>query len=197
MIKLSLPFKKTVLVILTAALALAAFPVTSAYASGLNDPVDPPAGTTRLSDQRLERIWGRMHRVYERQGYILDHADVMVERVQNLIDRLKENGKDVTALQAALDAFDDALKDAHPIYESAKGIINSHQGFDADGKVTDREKAVETIRELGEKLQEVRRLVGEPWKALHEALKAYRDAHRPAGTSGVVESKVLSSPKGA
>jgi chromosome segregation ATPase len=181
---LSVPFKKTVLVALVAALVLATLPVTSVSASGLNDPSDPPADTTRLSDERLERIWARMQRIYERQGHILERADAMVERFQNLIDRLEENGKDVTALQAALDAFDNALKEAHPIYESAKGIINSHQGFDADGKVTDSEKALETIKDLGSKLKEIREIVGEPGKALREAFKAFRDANRPADTSG-------------
>ena len=125
-----------------------------------------------------------MQRVYERQGRILDRADEMVERFQDRIDRMEENGKDVTALQAALDTFEDALKEAHPIYESAKGIINSHQGFDADGEVTDREKALETIRDLGAKLKEIREIVGEPGKALREAIKAFRDANRPADTAG-------------
>ncbi|MGB7873370.1 MAG: hypothetical protein WBL25_03225 [Anaerolineales bacterium] len=184
MIKFSLQFKKTILLTLVAALALAALPLTSVYASGLSDSENPPADTTRLTDERLERIWARLQRIYERQGHKLDRSDVIVERVQNLIDRLEENGKDVTALQAALDTFKEALKDAHPIYESAKGIINSHQGFDADGKVTDHEKALETVRELGEKLKEVREIVGEPGKALREALKAFRDARRPTDTAG-------------
>ena len=177
-------FEKTVLVALVAALALTALPLANAYASGSNDPTDPPAGETGLSGKRLERLWARLQKAYERQGQVLDRADQFADRVQNLIDRMNENGKDTTALQAALDAFEDALKDAHPIYESAKGIINSHQGFDVNGKVTDREKAIETVRELGEKLKEIRQIVGEPGKALREALKAFRDANRPADTSG-------------
>ncbi len=185
MIKLSSLFKKTILVALVAALSLGALPVTSAYASGLNDPADPPADSVQLSNERLERVWARLQRVYERQGQVLDRADRMVERFQNLIDRMNENGKDTTALQAALDAFEEALKEAHPVYESAKGILNSHQGFDADGKVTDREKAIETVKELRDKMQEVRGIIGEPGKALREAIKTFRDAHRPADTLGI------------
>jgi uncharacterized protein len=182
---LSSLFKRTVLVALIAALALAALPLTNAYASGLNDPNDPPADKTQLTGERLERIWARLQKAYERQGKALDHADQFTEKIQNLIDKLNENGKDTTALQAALDAYEEALKDARPIYESAKGIINSHQGFDANGKVTDREQAVETVKELGDKIKEVRQLIGEPGKALREAIKAFRDANRPADTSGV------------
>jgi hypothetical protein len=178
-------FKKTIFVALVAALALVALPISSAYASGLNDPANPPAGDEiQRSDERLERVWVRLQRAYERQGQMLDRADTMVEKFQDRIDRMEENGKDIIALQAALDTFEDALKDAHPIYESAKGIINAHQGFDDDGKVTDREKALETVKDLGSKLKEIRGIVGEPGKALREAIKAFRDANRPADTSG-------------
>jgi uncharacterized coiled-coil DUF342 family protein len=151
----------------------------------LNDPTDPPADETQLSGERLERVWVRLQRVYERQGRILDRANEMVDRIQNLIDWMNENGKDTVALQAALDTYEEALKDAHPIYESAKGILNSHQGFDADGKLTDREKAVETVKELRDKLNEIRQIVSEPGKALREAIKAFREAHRPADTTGM------------
>ena len=175
---LSVPFKKIVLFSLIVASVLAAFPVTSAYASGLSDPENPPVDTTRMTDERLERVWARMQRVYERQGHTLERADAMIERVQALINRVAENGRDVTALQTALDAFNEALKEAHPIYESAKGILNAHQGFDVDGKVTDHEKAVETVKDLGDKLKEVREIVGEPGNALREALKAFRETRR-------------------
>ena len=181
---LSSPIKKTVLIALVVALALAALPVTNANAAGLSEPGDPPADETRFSDVRLERIWERLQRVYERQGQRLDRADALAERIQGLIDRMNENGKDTTTLQAALDAFEEALKEAHPFYESAKDLINSHQGFDADGKVADREKALETVKELGDELKEIRQIVGEPGKALREAIKAFREANRPADASG-------------
>lgn len=183
MIKFSLLFKKAVLITLAAALSFAALPATSAYASGLNIPADPPTDELQISDERIEKIWARLQKAYERQGQRLNRADKITGKIQGLIDRMEENGKDVAALQAALDAFDAALKEAHPIYESAKGIINSHQGFDADGNVTDREQAVETVKELGAKMKEMREIVGGPGKALREAIKAYRDAHRPANTS--------------
>lgn len=181
---LAMLFKKSFLIALVAALALAALPLTSAYASGLGDPTDPPSDTTQLPAERLERVWTRLQWAYERQGHRLERADVLVERLQTRIDRLEESGKDVAALQAALDAFTDTLKEAHPIYESAKGIINAHQGFDADGKVTDQEQAVGTVKELGGRLKEIHEIVGGPGKALREAIKAFRDAHRPADVTG-------------
>lgn len=171
--------KKTVLIGSVAALTLAAAPWTSVQAAAGQDPSAPPAGG-EVRDGHLERAWARLQIAYDRQGRMLDRADRLIEKAQSLLDRAEENGKDVAALQAALDAFADAVKDAHPIYESAKGIINSHKGFDDEGKVTDSELAAQTVEEMAGKLQEIRELVGTPGKALREALKAFRESNRPA-----------------
>ncbi|HSG43467.1 MAG TPA: hypothetical protein VLA72_09965, partial [Anaerolineales bacterium] len=61
--------------------------------------------------------------------------------------------------------------------ESAKGIINSHQGFDNDGKMTDLEKAKETVKSMGEKLKEIKESMGGTGQAMREALKAFREAN--------------------
>ena len=87
------------------------------------------------------------------------------------------------ATEAALDAFNASVKDAKPIYESAKGIINSHQGFDANGKVTDPEKAKETVKAMHEKMQEIKAAMDGTGKALRDAIKAFREANpRPVKT---------------
>ena len=177
-------FKKTVLLALVAALAtlgVASLPFVSVAAAGVNDPTPPPQG--RLSNERLEQVWARQQHLYERIGNGFDRADEFTERVQNLIDRAKENGKDVSAVQAALDAFEAALKEAHPIYESGKGIVNSHQGFDSNGKVTDPEKAKETVKAMHDKLQEIKTAMNGTGRALREAIKAFREANpRPEKT---------------
>jgi prefoldin subunit 5 len=163
--------KKTVLFALVAALGLAAMPFVIASAAGENDPTPPPQG--QISNERLERVWARQLRIYERMG----RTEEFVERLQKLIDRAKANGKDVSAVQAALDTFKAAVKDAQPIYESIKGIINSHQGFDSNGKVTDPEKAKETVKTMREKLKEIRETMNGTGKALREAIRAFRQAN--------------------
>ncbi|MEO7840490.1 MAG: hypothetical protein ABIU06_14175 [Anaerolineales bacterium] len=166
-------FKKTVLLALVAALAtlgVASLPFGGVSAAGEYDPITPPTG--EISNERLEQVWARQLRIYERMG----RTDEFVEKAQNLIDRAKENGKDVSSVQAALDAFETALTDARPIYESARGIVNSHQGFDDDGKVTDAEKARETVKALGEKMKEIKAAMHGTGKSLREALKAFRQA---------------------
>ena len=165
-------FKKTVLLIMTAVLAslgVASLPFVSVSAQGQG----------QISNERLEQVWARQIRMYERMG----KTDEFVAKVQKLLDRATANGKDVSAIQSALDAFKDAVKDAKPIYESAKGIINSHQGFDSNGKVTDPEKAKETIKAMHAKMQEIKTTMDGTGKVLREAIKAFREANpRPEKT---------------
>jgi hypothetical protein len=168
-------FKKTVLIALVAALGVASLPFVSVSAAGANDPTPSPSGES--SNERLEKVWAHQLRVYERMGYRFDRSDFFVENLQGLIDRAKENGKDVTALQAALDAFKIALARAKSVYESGQAIVDEHEGFDANGKVTDPEKAKETVRVMGEKLKEIRTAMDGTGKALKEAIKAFREAN--------------------
>jgi len=91
----------------------------SVAAQGVNDPT-PPTG--EVSNEKLEQVWAHQLKAYERTG----KTDEFVAKVQKLLDRATANSKDVSAVQAALNAFIESTKDARPIYESAKGIINSH-----------------------------------------------------------------------
>ena len=170
-------FKRMILVALTAALVFAAFPVTSVYAKGEN----PPEGG--LTNEKLEQVWARQLRNYEKIGRGFEDTDAQIAKIQARIDKAAANGRDVKAVQAALDAFEAALKSAHPTYESMKGIINSHQGFDSNGKVTDAEKARSTVKEMGTKMRELKSEMGGTGRALREALKAFRAANKPADTS--------------
>jgi len=171
-------FTKTILVALVVALGLASLPFLNVSAAGLNDPT-LTAAQGQITNERLEKIWAHQLRMYEQMG----KTDEFIEKIQKLIDRASANGKDVSALQAALDAFADAWKAAKPIYESMKGIIHSHQGFDDNGKVTDPEKAKETVKAMAEKLREIKAAMGGTGKALREAIQAFRDANpRPEKT---------------
>jgi len=171
---MKLLFNNTLLVALVATLAVASLPLVSVSAAGLDD-LNPLWG--QVSNERLERIWARQLRIYERLGIGFDRSDDFVDRVQTLIDKAGANGKDVSAVQTALDAFEAALKDAYPVYEGGKGIVNSHQGFDNDGKVTDAEKAKETIQTMREKLQEIKNAMDGTGRALRDAIRDFREAN--------------------
>ncbi len=175
-------FTKTVLFILT--LALGAFgalslPLITAAAAGPNDPTPPPA-QTQTPDQRLEQIWARQQKHYARLGKV----DQLIDRVQTLLDRATAKGKDASAVQAALTAFEAAWKNAKPTYESMNGIVNSHQGFDANGMVTDTAKAKETVKDMHDKFLEIKTTLNGTGKALRDAIQAFRQANpRPWTTA--------------
>ena len=171
-------FKNTVLLALIAALGLASLPFVSVAAQGAKDPTPPP--TAQASTDRLEKVWAHQLKVYERMGKV----ETVIDRVQNLIDRATAKGKDASAVQTALNAFKDAVKNAQPIYESMKGVINSHQGFDANGAVTDLAKALETVKDMHAKILAVKTAMNGTGQALHQAVLAFRAANpRPVKTA--------------
>jgi hypothetical protein len=170
---------KTILFALTAVLALTALAPANAFAAGQEDTSTPPPNQSQ--NERLEKAWARQLKFFDHFG----RMEELIDKAQRLIDRAKVNGKDVSAVQAALDAFEAAVKDAHPVYESMKGIVNSHQGFDENGKVTDLTKARETVKEMRSKIREIKTTLNGTGKALREAIKAYREANprpQPTGT---------------
>ncbi|OQY88704.1 MAG: hypothetical protein B6D38_10070 [Anaerolineae bacterium UTCFX1] len=173
-------FKKTVLLAMIAALAslgAASQPLVSVLAAGLSDPSIPPHG--ELKDERLEKIWTHQLQLYEKLGKI----ENLIGKTQKLIDHVSEHGKDVSVVQSALDAFADAVDDAKPIYERGQAIIDSHAGFNADGKVTDSEQAKETVRAMGERMKEIKKAMGGTGKALRDAIHVFREANpRPEKT---------------
>lgn len=179
MSKVSILLKNALVVALILGIGLAAFPATRVFAAGLNDPSNPPGDHPKV-DALLEKIWAREQTLYQRQNDRLAKADEFFARVQSGIDKATAKGYDASGVQAALDALEAAVDAARPIHENAASIIAAHAGFDANGKVTDRAQARETVKLLGQSLRDYRSTVGDPFKALREAVKAFREAHKPA-----------------
>ncbi len=170
-------FLKTI-ILLALILVLAALPLTSVSAAGQKDTSTPPQN--QISEERLERVWARQLQFHTRFG----RADKLIDKAQGLLDRAHADGRDVSAVQTALDAFKAAVKDSRPVYASMKGIVNSHQGFDENGKVTDPAKARQTVRAMRGKIQEIKTTMNGTGRALREAIKAYREANpRPQPTT--------------
>jgi hypothetical protein len=174
-------FRRQILIVAIAALALASFPMTGAYALGPSDP-PTPAAPGKFGEVRLELAWARQRFMHDRMAVLFDHADQRLGQAQTLLDRAKANGKDVTGVQAALDGLTAAVKQARPIFESMNGIIASHQGFDANGKVTDVTLAMETVQAMAGKIRDVRNTVIEPAKTLRTAIQAFRQENRPTSS---------------
>ena len=175
-------FKKIVLAGSVLAIGLAAVPATGASAAGLKDASTPPAAVQARANTRLENTWSRQQTAYQRQGERLDKADEFIAKAQSLIDKASAKGWDTSAVQAALDAFAAVIPAAESAHENGAAIIAGHAGFDGNGKVVDRATAVATVKALGQVLKDTRTAMDGTGKALQEAIKAFRAAHRPTPT---------------
>ncbi len=164
---------KIIFAVLTAALVFAALPAAGVFAQEENPP------KAELSTEKIEQVWARQLANYEKLGKGFTETDAQIAKFQARIDKAAANGKDVTALQAALNAFASALKSGKPTYDSMGGIVSSHQGFDASGKITDATQAKATVQEFRTKMQELQSTMNGTGKALREALQAFRDANKP------------------
>ncbi len=173
-------FRRTLLAGLVAALGLVSVPLANAYALGQFDPGTPTAPTqTTTPTGRLQWAFSREQTIYGKLGKLFDNAGTRISKFQDLINKAKANGKDVSGLQSALDALSSAVSQAQSIYNDAQSLINSHSGFDASGNVTDQTAALQTVRDLRGKLREIRQTVLPPFRALRQAIRAYREANSP------------------
>jgi Mg2+ and Co2+ transporter CorA len=173
-------FRTSVFVALIAALILAAFPLTGASAAEQASTPTPPPHRQGPSNERMERTWQKMLRGYQRLGRLNDRSDELNNRADNLIAVLKVMGANTTELETALAEFRTAAEQAKPIYASCEGIIASHKGFDANGKVTDSAQALQTLADLRAKTMEIRSILEPKARALNDLWKPIRDALHPA-----------------
>jgi hypothetical protein len=177
MITIASLFKKGLLAVSVLAIGLAVLPTAGVSAADLNDSSNPPA-PIQGAIIRLERAWQRLQMVYERQDNMLDKSDDFIDRAQDLIDKAEAKGWEIGALQAALDAFITVIPQVRATHNPGNGIIASHKGFDNNGKVVDRAKAIETIQSLKQVIKDTRQAVDGTLQALWEALRDFRQSHQ-------------------
>jgi len=170
--------QKLFLIVTLLSLALLALPISSVLAAG---PKDPPAPATTPDPERaktrLEWAFANQKLTVQRMDLNRQYQDEFIANVEELIARAKEKGLDVSAIEAALTAYKEAIETSQPIYEQAADLVATHEGFDANGKVTDVEKARETVKQLGETIKQYHEEMGGAAKALREAIKDFREAN--------------------
>jgi hypothetical protein len=160
---------KFVSIFMLVAVLAVALPLQTAFAAGLNDDAQPPAEGQR-GMRLVERKFKLEQRRFEAQGKLLDRSDDLLERAQNAIDRAAENDLDTSAAQAALEDFEQAIGQVASLYEQAGEILESHAGFDDDGKVTDIQIAAETVEQVHLLLDQARDDIQDEREALQHAL---------------------------
>jgi hypothetical protein len=131
---------------------------------------------------RLEFAYLRLQHAVEDLALHLGHADEVADFVQGWVDELAADEKDVSGLQAGLDAFEAKLAEARGHYETAKAVLDEHAGFDEDGKVTDRDVARETLRAAGRSLRDARRALKDGAIELRRAVRDWRHEQQPRPT---------------
>ncbi len=176
-------FRKFSLVALLVTLVFAALPLTTTYAAGPTPPAPGTKADPTVAKARLELVFARQQVKVLMIGQAVESFDNQSANIQKMLDKAKEKGLDVTALQAAFDAYKAAFLNGKPIYLQAKDLVSNRPGFDAAGKVTDLELAKTTVKSLAAVNKQYKDTVGESFKALREAIKAFREANpRPTPT---------------
>ena len=159
-----------------------AFPGGTVAAQAPTPPVKDPQAQLARINARLEKLFQAEQKMLDKQAENLDKLDKLTTRVADLIAKAKANGKNTSALEAAMAAFKSKEADARTKHLKAAELIKAHAGFDANGKVTDRAQARDTVKNGHDLLREARQTIVEAAKDFREAVKSWRDANKPKAT---------------
>jgi hypothetical protein len=164
--------------LLVSAFALA-FPSGTAAAASLAQEPQPTTNADKSpTPARLEKTYQRELELLKTQAVRLDRLDERADKFAARIAKLKDEGKDATVLEKALTDFKAKIMDARSQHEEAAKILNTHSGFDANGKVTDVSQASETVKDAGKMMREIhqdlRPTIREMVKALRQFIRDNR-----------------------
>jgi len=128
--------------------------------------------------KRLEAAFKAEQKWLSIQQEHLNKAGEFADKVQTFIDEQKAKGKDTSALEAALAAFNQQVAAAQGEHDNAASILSAHAGFDENGQVTNREAARETVKSAHEALANARKTLWQAERDLRKALKDWRQANK-------------------
>jgi hypothetical protein len=103
----------------------------------------------------------------------LEMASSFSGAAQEYINSQKNAGKDTTALENALSAFNQAIADAETPHGTAASLLASHAGFSDDGQVIDKIVARQTILSAGQALRDAHLKLTSGALNLRQAFQAY------------------------
>jgi DNA repair exonuclease SbcCD ATPase subunit len=170
------------LVILLTGMFLFAFPTSTAHAEGLDD--NPPGNAEKLGlvKQRIEAAFERQQANLVRQAQNIQRLNQLSAKAQDRIDALKEKGKDVSSLEAALTAFESSITGINTSHQVADDLIDTHAGFGNNGKVVDIQIAGSTVKSIHEALKSTQQMMIIAAKELRQAIRNFRDTNSPNPT---------------
>ena len=146
-------------------------PTSTAYA-------DDGMATAPGDGKRLEAVFKAEQKWLSIQQEHLNKAGEFADKVQTFIDEQKAKGRDTSALEAALSAFNQQVAAAQGKHDNAASILSAHAGFDENGQVTNREAARETVKSAHEALANARKTLRQAERDLRKAFREWRQANR-------------------
>jgi hypothetical protein len=167
------------LALLIGGIALA-FPIGTVVAATLVDTTPPPTSGEQSLEQAknshsgMERAYKLEKKVSDRQAKILVRGDKIIGKTEEIISKLKGNGKDTTVLEAALAQFKKDVVEAGKVHDKVAGLLTTHTGFDQNGKVVDAVRAKQTLVTARDNLKEFRTILNNSLGDVRKAIKNFR-----------------------
>lgn len=127
-------------------------------------------------DPALKQALQAEQRWFNAQQDAINKTDQAASDVQKVIDAASADGLDVTALQNALNAFNSALSSVKSEHQAAESLINTHNGFDGNGEVTERQAARQTVLDIRTHLMQAHVTLTQAVHNLHNAVLDWRAA---------------------
>lgn len=165
---------KTISIIALAALLLAAvafLPTRSVSAATETLADENTSGWVNL---RLERRFRTLVRIVENMQDRQERTPEFIAQVNEWIAKAQEKGIDTTEVEAALSAFETAVTNAQPHIDTAEQILSTHAGFNTNGKVIDRQAAIQTLKDAGDQIHEARYILRDAANELIHSLRQLR-----------------------
>jgi hypothetical protein len=125
----------------------------------------------------LENLLKREQIVLNNQQERLTLSDQVATTAQQWITDLQAEGKDVSALQAALTAFQAGVAQARGSFDTARQLLDAHAGFDANGQVTEASLALKAVSDAGRAERQCHLTLTQATIDFRAAVRAYRQAN--------------------
>ncbi len=104
----------------------------------------------------------------------LQRTGQIASTAQQLIDAAKAEGKDTTSLETALAQFNTDIANAQSEHDQAASILGAHNGFDANGSVTDLSAARQTVVDARTALRSAHASIVQAVTTFRQAVEQWR-----------------------
>lgn len=108
----------------------------------------------------------------------LSKADDVSVKMDAAIQKLEDQGKDVTALKKEMSEFDEQIKEAKANHQRTLDLYASHKGFDSNGMVINNKDAEAFIREAIKSQEDTLKELRSASKQLRDFFKEARKLNR-------------------